>query len=385
MAGKYAFIEAELARRRREKLLRRLRAVEPLCGVEVRVDGRPLVNFSSNDYLGLAFHPQVCRRAAQFLRLYGAGATAARLVCGAHPGFALVEEKLARLMGRERVLVFTSGFQANSTLLPALADRHSLILVDRLGHRSLIQGALAAGCPVRRFRHNDLEHLRQLLAEGRGQHERLLIATESVFGMDGDQSDVPALSRLATEFQALLLVDEAHATGVLGPGGMGLCCGQEVDLVVGTFGKACGSFGAYVACAEPMAEYLVNCCAGFVYTTALPPAVLGAVDAALELIPRMEEERRALLQKAEFLRQSLRQLGWDTAGSTTQIVPLVTGDTAEALALAGWLEEQGVLAAAIRPPTAAQARLRFSLSALHTGEHLESLVGLLRRWREQRG
>ncbi len=381
MPDKYAFIEAELERRGRENLRRRLRQVESLSGAQARVDGRLLLNFSSNDYLGLAFHPRVRQRAAEFLHLYGAGATASRLVCGSHPGFALVEEKLARLKGRERALVFTSGFQANSTLLPSLADRRSLILLDRLAHHSLLQGALASHCRVQRFRHNDLDHLRELLEQGRREHARLLIATESVFSMDGDQSDVPALARLAAEFQALLLVDEAHATGVLGPGGMGLCCGQEVDLVMGTFGKACGSFGAYVACSERMAEYLLNCCPGFVYTTALPPAVLGAVDAALDLIPRMEEERRELHHKAAFLRLSLRELGWDTAGSTTQIVPLVVKEVAEALALAEWLEEQGVLAAAIRPPTAAQSRLRFSLSALHTGEHLEFLVGLLRRWR----
>lgn len=383
MADKYAFVSAELERREREGLRRQLRPVTPLGGVEVEVGGRRLVNFSSNDYLGLAGHPLVIGRAAEYLRQYGAGARASRLICGSHPGFAPVEERLARLKGRGCALVFNSGFQANVSLLPALGDRHSLVLVDRLAHRSLLLGAQACACQVRRFQHNDLDHLRGLLAQYRAAHSRVLIATESVFSMDGDRSEVGALAGLAAEYEALLLVDEAHATGVLGPGGAGLCCGHQVDLVMGTLGKACGAFGAYVACEPQLGEYLVNCCAGLVYSTALPPAVLGAVDAALELIPQMDAQREQLRGHGEFLRRALREQGWDTAASTTQIVPLVVGESEAAVALAGWLEEEGALAVAIRPPTvpAGQARLRLALSVLHTRAQLEWLVELLGRWR----
>lgn len=383
MTDKYAFMSAELERREREGLRRRLRPIVPESGMEVEVEGRRLVNFSSNDYLGLASHPLVIARAAEYLRQYGAGARASRLVCGSHPGFAPVEEKLARLKGRDCALVFNSGFQANVSLLPALTDRHSLVLMDRLAHGSLVLGAQACGCQVRRFNHNDLDHLRQLLQQYRAAHPRVIIATESVFSMDGGQSEVGALAGLAAEFDALLLVDEAHATGVVGPGGAGLCCDHEVDLVMGTLGKACGAFGAFVACTSLMGEYLVNCCAGLVYSTALPPAVLGAVDAALELIPQMEAEREELHGNAGYLRRALRQQGWDTALSTTQIVPIVVGQNEAAMALTAWLEQEGVLVVAIRPPTvpAGQARLRLALSALHTRTQLEWLVELLGRWR----
>ncbi|MBM3279110.1 MAG: 8-amino-7-oxononanoate synthase [Candidatus Handelsmanbacteria bacterium] len=385
MADKYAFISAELERREREGLRRRLRPVVPGRGVEVEVEGRQLVNFSTNDYLGLASHPLVLERAAQYLRQYGAGARASRLVCGSHPGFAPVEEKLARLKGRDSALVFNSGFQANASLLPALCDRHTLLLLDRLAHGSLILGAQAAGCRVWRFQHNDLDHLRQLLQQHRNAHPRVIIATESVFSMDGGQSEVGAIAGLAAEFEALLLLDEAHATGVLGPGGAGLSCGHPVDLVMGTLSKALGAFGAYVACEAPLREYLINCCSGLVYSTGLPPAVLGAADAALELLPRMDAERAQLQGHADFLRGALQAQGWDTAASTTQIVPVVVGQSEKALGLAAWLEEQGALAVAIRPPTvpAGQARLRLALSALHTRAQLEWLVELLGRWREQ--
>lgn len=388
MADKFDFVEAELARRRDSHQLRRLRAVTPVSGVEVRAEGRSLVNFCSNDYLGLASHPRVKAGAARFLEAYGAGATASRLSGGSHPGFERVEDRLAQLKGVEKSLVLNSGFQANVSLLPALADRHSLILADHSNHHSLIQGALASMARVQRYRHGDIEHLRRLLDRSRGREfSRVLIVTESVFSMEGDRSDVDELVQLATDFQALLIVDEAHATGVLGPRGMGLTCGKAVDLVIGTFGKACGGFGAYIACSGRLREYIVNCCPGFIYSTALPPAVLGAVDAALELVPQMEKERGELHQKAEFLRRSLRELGWSTGNSTTQIVPLIVGDEKGAMALSSWLEENGVLAIAIRPPTVerGKARIRLGLSALHTWEHIEHLVGLLRRWREGSG
>ena len=386
MANKWDFVEAELERRRQADQLRYLREMVPGDGVEVGVDGRTLINFSSNDYLGLSRHPLVVQRGCEFLQNYGAGATASRLICGTHPGFVRVEERLAELKGVEKALVFNSGFQANAALLGTLANRHSLVLSDRLNHSSLIEGARSSGGKVQRFHHNDLEHLRQLLQQSRARdYSRVLIATESVFSMDGDCSDIETLVQLAQEFGALLVVDEAHATGVVGPQGMGLTCGKGVDLVVGTFGKACGSFGAYIACGERLWQYVINCCPGFIYTTALPPAVLGAVDAALELIPQMQESREELHRKADFVRCRLNEAGWETGPSTTQIVPVLIGEESEALALAQWLETHGMLAVAIRPPTVpqGQSRLRLTLSALHSWEHVEHLVEVLQKWRSR--
>ena len=386
MQAKLDFMRAELARRQKAGQLRSLRTWAPCGGVRVRAEGRALVNFSSNDYLGLASHPLVRARAIEFVEHYGAGATAARLVCGSQPGFAQVEQTLARLKQTERALVLNSGYQANVSLLPALVDRRTLILLDRLCHNSLVQGALLGRGRLRRYRHGDLDHLRALLAESAATSSRRVIVTESVFSMDGDVSDIDALIELAGAFDALLVIDEAHATGVLGERGMGLTCGKAVDLSVGTFGKALGSFGAYVACGETLWEYLVNCCSGFIYTTALPPAVLGAVDAALELVPQMDAQRQTLLAHANYLRGALRAQGWDTGTATAQIVPLMVGAEGEALALNAYLEKNGVLAAAIRPPTVepGRARLRLALSARHQPSDLDMLVELLQRWRDGR-
>ena len=383
MGSKFDFIDAELARRRNAGQLRRLRTLEPVGDSGVRSEGRALVNFCSNDYLGLASHPLLKARAVKFTERYGTGARASRLISGSHPGFEKVEATLAVLKRTERALVLNSGFQTNISLLPALADRDSAILLDRHCHNSLVNGAVLSRARVRRYRHGDLDHLRELLAAS-GDCAQRVIATESVFSMDGDTSDIESLVALAREYDALLVVDEAHATGVLGERGMGLTCGMGVDVCVGTFGKALGSFGAYVACGEKMAEYLVNCCAGFIYTTALPPAVLGAIDAALELVPTLDEERSTLLNHAAYVRNALRAQGWDTGAAATQVVPVMVGAEDAALALHRHLEDHGCLAVAIRPPTVApgQARIRLALNARHRREDLELLVELFEQWRD---
>ena len=382
-ANKFNFIEKELEERKSRHHLRYLRTIVPHSGVEVTVNGRPMLNFSSNDYLGLSGHPQLKQRAIEFMERYGAGSTASRLICGTYECFDQVEQKLAALKGTESALLLSSGFQANVSILPALTDRHSLILSDRLNHRSLVEGALLSRCQMIRFRHNDLDHLRQLLEENQEKnHSRTLIVTESVFSVDGDRSNIDALVKLAEEFQALLIIDEAHATGVLGTRGMGLTCGKNVDLTIGTSGKALGSFGSYITCSKTMRDYFINCCAGFIYTTALPPSVVGAIDAALDIIPVMEVERHELQRGAEFVRTSLQELGWNTGNSSTQIIPVIVREEKGTLELSEWLEEQGILAVGIRPPTVekGQARIRLALSASHTQEHLEKLIDAFRRW-----
>jgi len=374
---KYRFIEEELNRRKRQSLLRQLQTVTPLKGVDVRIKGQKAVNFSSNDYLGLSKHPLLTKRAIEFTKHYGTGATASRLICGNYDCFQAVEEKLAHLKGTEAALILNSGFQANVSILPALADRETLILSDQLNHNSIVQGALLSRCRILQFRHNDMAHLEELLKDNVNKgFSRRLIVTESVFSVDGDQSDIGSLVELASAFDALLVVDEAHATGVLGRRGMGLCCGKGVDLIIGTFGKACGSFGAYAACSHRLRDYLVNCCSGFIYSTAMPPPVIGSIDAALDLIPAMDKERKELHSKADFVRLHLQKLGWGTGASNTQIIPVMIGRETEALALSRHLENVGVLATALRPPTVpeGQSRIRLALSVTHTMEQLEYLI-----------
>jgi 8-amino-7-oxononanoate synthase len=370
------FIHTALEQRRQGHQLRTLLAIRPVNGAMAEIDGRLVINFSANDYLGLARHPALVAAASQYLERYGAGSTASRLVCGSYPFFAELERRLAVLKGSEAALIMNSGFQANATLIPALVNRDSLVLADRLCHNSIIQGVLLSRARLYRFRHNDLDHLRQLLRRHGANAPRILIITETVFSMDGDRCDLDGLRSIANHHQAMLMVDEAHATGVLGAKGMGLACGQGIDLVMGTFGKGLGSYGAYVACSSEMREYLINFCAGFIYTTALPPPVLGAIDAAMTLVPTMDQERAHLVALAQYLRDGLQGMGLDTGESTTQIVPVILGGDQETVAMSRWLRDQGILATAIRPPTVepGRARLRLALSCQHTQDHVDQLL-----------
>lgn len=370
------FIHTALEQRRQGHQLRNLLAIRPVNGAMAEIDGRMVINFSANDYLGLARHPALIATAKQYLDQYGAGSTASRLVCGSYPFFAELERRLAALKGSEAALIMNSGFQANASLIPALANRDSLVLADRLCHNSIVQGVLLSRARLYRFRHNDLDHLRQLLHRHGRNASRILIITETVFSMDGDRCDLDGLLEIANRHQAMLMVDEAHATGVLGTNGMGLACGKGIDLVMGTFGKGLGSYGAYVACSAEMREYLINFCSGFIYSTALPPPVLGAIDAALTLVPTMDQERRHLMELAHYLRRGLKGLGLATGESTTQIVPVIVGGDREAVTMSHWLRDQGILATAIRPPTVEQgrARLRLALSCQHTKDHVDQLL-----------
>jgi 8-amino-7-oxononanoate synthase len=363
-----------------------LTPVAPLDTGAIERGGRRLVNFSGNDYLGLARHPLLIERARDWTARWGAGAGASRLVSGTLEAHAGVEAKLAQLKGTEAALIFNSGWQANATILPALFQpdvlgAEALVFTDRLNHASLHHGCQAAGVRQIRFRHNDLGHLESLLQRHAGDAGKRFIVTESVFSMDGDRADVIALADLAERHDAFLYLDEAHATGVLGPKGMGLSglAPGRVDLAMGTFSKALGGFGAYVAGSRTLCDFLVNHASGFIYATALPPAVLGAIDAALDLVPGLDGPRATLHNHADRLRSRLAGLGLGCFGSTTQIVPAGLGTAEAALAASRSLEEAGCLAIAIRPPTvpAGTSRIRFALSAAHDPADIDRLLEAL--------
>lgn len=384
--SKLSFICQELEHRKSTHQFRQLQNVHALSAGKISVNGRVMDNFCSNDYLGLSRHPLIQERSIQFMELYGNGATASRLVCGNSVCYDRVERKLSTLKGSQAALILNSGFQLNVSILPALADRHSLIIADKLCHNSLVQGSVLSRCKFLRYRHNDLEHLRQLLEKSGGQkYSRIFIVTESVFSMDGDCSDIPLLKQLSEQYNAILLIDEAHATGVFGVQGMGLASGMDIDLVMGTFGKACGSFGAYICCSKEIADYLINCCAGLIYSTALPPSVLGAIDASLDLLPGMGQERTYLVEMAGYLRTKLHELGFNTGKSSSQIIPILIGSEEETLKLSEWLLAHSILASAIRPPTVekGKARIRLTLSALHTKEQIDGLIHVLGKWQQK--
>ncbi|MCH4022894.1 MAG: aminotransferase class I/II-fold pyridoxal phosphate-dependent enzyme [Acetobacter sp.] len=380
--------EQALSALAREDRRRRLRAVDGEGPAQFRrSDGSLLTDFSSNDYLGLSRHPLLAERSAEWGCKAGTGSGSSRLVTGTRSLHERVEAKIAALKGKEAALLFASGWQANASIIPALArlsteqmGAPALVFSDRLNHASLHHGCAAAGLSQIRFRHNDLTHLETLLEARAGQPGLRLIITESVFSMDGDCADIPALAALAQRHGAFLCVDEAHATGVLGPDGAGLAAGIEgVSLVMGTFSKALGGMGAYVAGSQALCDWLLNAASGFIYSTALPPTVLGAADAALDLLPEMEEQRRLLARRGNWLRERLKEQGWAESGSMTQIVPVMAGEASRALEMAATLERERMLVVAIRPPTVPKgaSRLRIALNAVQTEEELERLVQVL--------
>ena len=371
-------VEAEDQSRRRVQ-----RPVTRLPGGRVALaDGRVLIDVSSNDYLGLALHPLVRTRAADYAQRLGGSASASRLVTGASPEHLLVEQRLAAFKRTDAALLFASGYQANSSVLPALIELMAgpvKVFADRLNHASLHAGLAQAGMRQVRFRHNDLDHLERQLQAADNQGRTRLIVTESVFSMDGDRADLDGLLALADRYDAILYIDEAHATGVLGPRGAGLAAALPKGapaIVMGTLGKALGGFGAYVAGPRTLIDALVQRCGGFIYSTAPPPAVLGALDAALDLIPGMDAERERLLLAAARVRAAAEARDFATFGSTTQITPIGLGAEARALNAMHTLEEAGLLAIAIRPPTVSEgtSRLRISLSAAHDDATIDALI-----------
>ena len=342
--------------------------------------GQPLVDFSSNDYLGLA-------QAAA--RSHGPGAVAAAggsgaspLVTGLRPIHQQLRKALCAWLGRERVFLFPSGFQANVSLLAAVADRRCLVVADRLCHHSLLLGVRSSGATLQRFAHNHLGDLERRLGKARQQHpeRRLVVVSESLFSMEGTSPDVAGLAGLCGRFGALLVLDEAHALGVLGPLGRGLAWGRSgVHVVVGTFGKALGSGGAMVAVDGVLGDYMLQFCGGYRYSTALAPALAATTMANLQRLPGLEPERQALLARAQQLRQRLVAMGYPRPPGHGPVVPVLVGDEQVAMALQRRLEEAGLLVAAIRPPTVPQgtARLRVVLRHGQPPQAMDTLVQTL--------
>jgi 8-amino-7-oxononanoate synthase len=353
----------------------------PGTGTRVQVAGRVLVNFCSNDYLGLAQHPKLVEAQCAAAREFGAGSGAAHLISGHSLLHQRLEAELAEFTGRERALLFSTGYMANLGVLSALATRGEVLLEDRLNHASLIDGAALSGARLVRYAHADAH-----AAAARVQDfpETSLIASDGVFSMDGDLAPVRELAALARQQQAWLLIDDAHGLGVLGEHGGGVLelaglSSADVPLLIGTLGKAFGSFGAFVAGDASLIDYLLQRARSYIYTTALPPAVAAASSAALALIRSEGWRRTRLATLIERFRSGATRLGFTLAVSATPIQPLLVGGAAETLALSAALRAAGFWVAAIRPPTvpAGSARLRITLSAAHQEADIDALLAAL--------
>ncbi len=379
-----------LNRLRAAGLLRQLRTVEGEQGPWVSVDGRRLLLFSSNNYLGLANHPRVKAAAKAAIDRYGVGAGAARLISGNTPLHDELERRLARLKGTEAALLFSSGYLANVGLPPTLVGPNDLIVADRLCHASLIDGCRLARATFRVYPHRDPDRLARLLSR-RWPGQQVLIVTDGVFSMDGDIAPLPEIVALARRHEAIILLDDAHATGVLGRQGRGTMehfqMANETVIQMGTLGKAIGTYGAYVAGSRALITHLLNTARTFLYTTALPPAVVAAAIAALEVIDQEPERRQRLWENQRTLAAGLRAVGFDLGQSETPILPLMVGDARRAVEMATRLWEAGVWAPAIRPPTVPDgaSRIRLAVMATHTPEDLELALNAARRAGKETG
>ncbi|ATP48181.1 8-amino-7-oxononanoate synthase [Pseudomonas putida] len=374
-------LAARLAERRAADLYRQRPLLESPQGPEVVVDGQPLLAFCSNDYLGLANHPEVIAAWQAGAERWGVGGGASHLVVGHSTPHHQVEEALAELTGRPRALLFSTGYMANLGAITALVGQGDTVLQDRLNHASLLDGGLLSGARFNRYLHNDPASLESRLDKAVGN---TLVVTDGVFSMDGDLADLPALAKVARARGAWLMVDDAHGLGTLGAQGGGIVehfgLGiDDVPVLIGTLGKACGTAGAFVAGSEALIEALVQFARPYIYTTSQPPALACATLKSLELLRRETWRREHLGALIRQFRLGAEQIGLQLMDSPTPIQPILIGDSAQALRLSQMLRERGLLVTAIRPPTvpAGSARLRVTLSAAHSEAQVQLLLNAL--------
>jgi len=375
-------IKEFLKTRKEEGAFRALTHLSSRNEVEIEIEGCRYIDFSSNNYLGLSSHPALVEAAKNALDKYGVGSLGSRLLSGSFDVHDGLETKTAEFKQKEAALVFNTGYQANVGIISALCGKEDLVLSDRLSHASIIDGVQLSGASHFRFRHNNIQHLEDILKRHRKNFRHALVITESVFSMDGDLAPLEDLVRIKNKYNALLFVDEAHATGVFGKTGAGFVeqekLSEEIDLIMGTFSKALGSFGAYLACSRNMKNYLINTCRSFIYSTSLPPAVAAADLAAIDVVKKERQRARELLGNSSYFRSLLSEKGLKVLGSS-QIVPVVVGENAAAVKLSNSLKKNGFWVLPIRHPTVPKgsARLRFSLNFGHSREMLKRVAEVL--------
>ncbi|WP_236338841.1 8-amino-7-oxononanoate synthase [Paenibacillus plantiphilus] len=379
------WMEQELQSLAGEALERKLRDSAPVSGRPGYIlrDGQELLNLSSNDYLGLAQHPAIIEAMRTALLTEGAGSGASRLVTGNRTPYRELEDALADWQQCGAALVAANGYMANTGVISALVGRGDVVFSDRLNHASIVDGVALSRAEHARYRHNDMEHLRHLLHKHRGARRKLIV-TDTIFSMDGDQALLHELVQLKGQHGAMLMVDEAHSGGIYGGNGEGLCHSlgihSDIDIHMGTFSKAFGLYGAYVCGSETLVRWLVNRARPFIYSTALPPSILAGISQSLEIVRSESDRRRLLLAASRKFRTMLRDGGFQTSDGDSPIVPVIVGDNAAALRFSAELQEAGIAAVAIRPPTVPEgtARIRFSLSAVHTERELEQAASCIR-------
>ena len=387
MSDHLAFIGDELNDLERRGLRRYLRVLEGAQGPVVSVLGRTLKLFCSNDYLGLANHPALKAAANAAIEKYGYGTGASRLVSGTMEPHAKLEVQLADFLGSEAALVFSSGYMANVGTIPALVGKGDAVILDRLDHASIVDGARLSGARTLVYAHRDVERLKAVLERHSGYRRRLIV-TDGVFSVDGDIAPLKEIQRLSREHGAILMLDDAHGTGVLGENGRGTLehLGAEgVDVLMGSLSNAMGGTGGYIAASRRLIDFLINRSRTFVFTTALPPDACAVASAAIDLVASGPGLRDRLWEKVGQIKRELTGMGYDLMGSETQIVPVLVGEAQKAKELSDYLYERGVFLSAIRPPTVpkGQSRLRLTITAVHSAEDIGFLLEAMREARRR--
>ncbi len=381
-------LEYELSQLEQNHLLRRLMVVEPLSGPRITVNGREMLLLCSNDYLGLAGHPALRKAASEAMERHGFGSGASRLISGTSALHEELERRLSRFKKTEAALLFNSGYAANTGIIPAIAGEGDVILSDSLNHASIIDGCRLSRATVFVYRHKDLDHVEHVLGEHRSARRKLIV-TDGVFSMDGDVAPLPGLVSLAEQYGALLMVDDAHGTGVFGSNGGGIVehfgLSNRVHIQMGTLGKAFGSFGAYAAGSRDLIDFLVNRSRSFMYSTAMPPAICAASMAALDIVENDPALRASLWRNRERFVDGLQACGIETGGSEAPIIPVIIGDSAKTLNASDKLFEYGIYATAIRPPTVSgdAARIRTTVTSSHADADIDFAIGIFSRLKQE--
>ena len=376
-------LQAELDQRKSEGLYRRRRITEGPQSVIQHVDGQQVLSFCSNDYLGLANHPEIKSALIETVQDSGVGSGAAHLITGHSSWHERCEEKIAEFTGRDRALLFSTGYMANLAIASALLNKSDVIIEDKLNHASLIDAARLSEADFKRYVHADLQQLESRLQQT-SDYRRRLVMTDGVFSMDGDCADLHGMSDMSAQYDAWLMVDDAHGFGVLGERGAGLLeaqsiTQQQVPILMATLGKAVGCFGAFVAGSESLIETLIQNARSYIYTTATPPALAAATVKSIEIIEKESWRREKLTELIDYFRRQMATVNLQLMASETPIQPILVGDNHQAVAISEALLTQGILVTAIRPPTvpAGTARLRVTLSAEHDKQHIDQLIKAL--------
>ena len=379
----------ELRKKGLDRYLKTLIKIDP---IKVKYKNRVLLNFSSNDYLGLSQNNIIKRDTIKIIKKYGIGSGSSRLVSGNFDFHEKIESDLAKKKKSEAAIIFSTGYLANYSILSTIFSsnifkKNPIVFSDRLNHQCIYEGCKNKKINFFRFRHNDMNHLEYLLKKNKFKQNPKFILSESVFSMDGDFADIAGLVNLKKKYNSFLFLDEAHATGIYGDNGFGLSTkfSNDIDCVTGTFSKAFGSFGAYVSCSKNLKSFLINKCSSFIYSTSLPFSLLASIYSGIKIIPKLKNERKKLIKNSYFLRKILKKDNFDIGNSQTNIIPIIIGDSKKTILISKKLEKKGFYVVPIRPPSVPpnSSRLRISISSCHSQNNIKKLFNSLKMFKNR--